>query len=369
MSDLRLFLSGDVMTGRGIDQILPHSNDPILYEPYVKSAETYVNLAETRNGSIPDKVDYEYIWGDALEIYHKYKPDIRIINLETAITSSEDYWKGKGIHYRMHPDNIGTLLAAGIDVCVLANNHVLDWGISGFLETLRILEQNDIQYCGAGENLERAQSPALRSAGNGRVLVFGGGTQTSGIPLSWKAGREKPGVNVLDKLSFDQLQVVKEQIQNVKMEKDIIVFSIHWGGNWGYPVPRRQQRFAHQLIDEADVDIVHGHSSHHVKGIEVYKNKLILYGCGDLLTDYEGITGKENFRDELGIMYFPEMIPETGELKGLSMVPVRVRNFQLHRADVQDAEWLAQLLSREGKKLGTSAELIDSTEIQLHWGG
>ena len=65
-----------------------------------------------------------------------------------------------------------------------------------------------------------------------------------------------------------------------------------------------QSQLAHSLLDEAGVDVIHGHSSHHVKGIEVYKGKAILYGCGDFLTDYEGIQGYEEFRDDLVLMYF-----------------------------------------------------------------
>lgn len=68
---------------------------------------------------------------------------------------------------------------------------------------------------------------------------------------------------------------------------DITVVSVHWGSNWGYEVDDRQIDFAHRLIDEG-VDVVHGHSSHHPRPIEVYREKLILYGCGDTVDDYEG---------------------------------------------------------------------------------
>jgi poly-gamma-glutamate capsule biosynthesis protein CapA/YwtB (metallophosphatase superfamily) len=68
------------------------------------------------------------------------------------------------------------------------------------------------------------------------------------------------------------------------------------------------------LINEAGVDIVHGHSSHHPKGIEVYKNRPILYGCGDFLNDYEGISGYQEYRDDLTLMYFPRMDAASGKL-------------------------------------------------------
>lgn len=101
-----LFLCGDVMTGRGIDQILPHPSKPHLFEACVSSALDYVELAERRTGPIRRPVDFAYIWGDALEAMRRVGPDLRIINLETAVTTSEHAWPDKGIHYRMHPENL-----------------------------------------------------------------------------------------------------------------------------------------------------------------------------------------------------------------------------------------------------------------------
>ena len=92
---------------------------------------------------------------------------------------------------------------------------------------------------------------------------------------------------------------IKQAVQGVKRAGDIVVVSIHWGGNRGYAIPSAQTRFAHKLIDAAGVDIIHGHSSHHVKGIEICKDKPIIYGCGDFLTDYEGISGQEGYRGDL----------------------------------------------------------------------
>ena len=106
---IKLFLCGDVMIGRGVDQILPHPSKPHLFEPYVRSALDYVEIAEQLHGPIRRPVDFAYIWGDALAELERARPDARIINLETAITTAEDAWPGKGIHYRMHPANAATL--------------------------------------------------------------------------------------------------------------------------------------------------------------------------------------------------------------------------------------------------------------------
>src|SRR3990172_6222042 len=123
--DILLFLSGDVVTARGIDQILPHPSDPILFEPCVRDARRYVELAEAAGAPIPSPASFGYVWGDALDIWEEIRPDIRVINLETSITRSDDHWPGKGINYRMSPENAQCLVEARIDACTLANNHVL----------------------------------------------------------------------------------------------------------------------------------------------------------------------------------------------------------------------------------------------------
>jgi poly-gamma-glutamate synthesis protein (capsule biosynthesis protein) len=148
---------------------------------------------------------------------------------------------------------------------------------------------------------------------------------------------------------------------------DVVVASIHWGGNWGYSVPDDQISFAHRLIDEG-VSIVHGHSSHHVKTIEVYRERLILYGCGDFLTDYEGISGYEQFRGDLTLMYLIEIDPLQGRLLKARMVPMQVRRFRLNRASVEDSLWLYDLLNRLGAPFNTQAQLESDYSLTLKWG-
>src|SRR5215470_4545915 len=122
---------------------------------------------------------------------------------------------------------------------------------------------------------------------------------------------------------------------------DLSVASIHWSSNWGYEIPHDQIVFAHRLIEEG-VAIVHGHSSHHVKAIEVFKGRLILHGCGDFLTDYEGISGYEMFRGDLALMYLIELDSCTGELITARLVPMSMRRFRLERTSADDAEWLCK---------------------------
>jgi poly-gamma-glutamate synthesis protein (capsule biosynthesis protein) len=362
-----LFLAGDVMIGRGVDQVLPHPADPQIYESYVKSAEDYVRLAERANGPIHRPVAFDYIWGDALSELDRRKPDARIINLETAVTGHTSP-EPKGINYRMSPANIGVITAAGIDCCVLANNHVLDWGRTGLLEGLATLERAGILCCGAGRNESAAAEPAiLQLPGRGRVLVFAFASPDAGVPLRWAATADGPGVNVIPHLTLGAADRIGAHIRAVANAGDIVVASIHWGGNWGYEIEQEQIEFAHHLIDAGGVDIVHGHSSHHVKGIEVHRGKLILYGCGDFIDDYEGITGYEEFRDDLVLMYFPTLQSNDGKLISLEMVPLQIRNMRLNRASREDTQWLASTLDREGKALDTGVRLGPDDVLQLEW--
>ncbi|MEW6382011.1 MAG: CapA family protein [bacterium] len=365
---ITLFFCGDVMTGRGIDQVMPCPSDPILYEPYMTDARGYVEIAEEANGPIPKPVSFSYIWGDALTEWERMKPDLKIINLETSITESGDYWESKDIHYRMNPANIPCLTAAGIDCCALANNHILDWGYAGLAETVRTLKRARVHGTGAGRNLKEAQNPAvMKVRGKGRVTVFSFGSPTSGIPLAWAASEDKAGVNLLKDFSGDTVRDIQEQIRELKQPGDIVVASIHWGGNWGYEVSREEREFARKLVDEAGVDMIHGHSSHHVKGIEVYRDKLITYGCGNFLDDYEGIGGHEAFRDDLGLMFFAKLDPLTGKLASLHMTPTQIKNFRVNRASGADARWLSEVLNREGKKFGTAVELSRDKTLILRW--
>jgi poly-gamma-glutamate synthesis protein (capsule biosynthesis protein) len=367
MDTIGLFLCGDVMTGRGIDQILATPSDPTLHEGYLESAEEYVALAEIRSGPIPRRVAPAYIWGDALAELERSRPDLRIVNLETSATVSGE-WVPKGINYRMHPANIACLTAAAVDCCTLANNHVLDWGEPGLIETLETLERAGIRTAGAGRDRAAAEAPAVLTVGGGRrVLVFSMGMASSGVPRNWAAGPARPGVDYLPDLSQRSVEGIARRVETVRQAGDVVVLSIHWGANWGYEVADEERAFARGLIDTGAVHLVHGHSSHHPKGIEVYRGRLILYGCGDFINDYEGIRGHEAFRGDLGLMYLPALEAATGRLASLGMVATQMKRLQVRRAADADARWLAAMLDREGRGFGTRSELMPEGRIQLRW--
>jgi poly-gamma-glutamate capsule biosynthesis protein CapA/YwtB (metallophosphatase superfamily) len=284
-----------------------------------------------------------------------------------SVTSSDDYWPDKEVLYRMHPQNIGSLTAARIDCCCLANNHVLDWGYPGLRETLRTLDTAGVAGVGAGHNVGEAAAPAvLNIAGRCRVLVFAFGSPTSGIPREWTATDDGPGVNLVEDLSRETARPIAARMRQLRQAGDVTVASIHWGGNWGYEIPDAQIDFAHQLIEEG-VDVVHGHSSHHVKAMEVYRERLILYGCGDFLTDYEGISGYQHFRRDLALMYLVKVDPRDGRLMEARLVPLQSRRFRLTHAKMADAQWLCGLLNRVGARFSTRVQLEADNSLVLRW--
>jgi poly-gamma-glutamate synthesis protein (capsule biosynthesis protein) len=355
------------MTGRAIDQILPHPSKPELQEQYMHDARGYLALAERANGDIPHPASLAYVWGDALAELERRRPAVRIVNLETSVTRSDTPWP-KGINYRMHPDNVGCLAAADIDCCTLANNHVLDWRRDGLVETLATLRHARIAMTGAGADLDAAQAPAILALGEGaRLLVFAAATGDSGVPAEWAATSGRPGVHRLPDLSTKTAEKIVALVRRHRRSGDRVLFSVHWGGNWGYAIPRAQRAFAHALIDEAGVDIVHGHSSHHPRGIEVYRDRLILYGCGDLLNDYEGIEGHEAYRGELGLMYFPTLDATSGRLRELELVPTRIRRFRINHAGREDRAWLLAMLQRECRSLGSEVEANAEGAFTVQW--
>jgi len=175
------------------------------------------------------------------------------------------------------------------------------------------------------------------------------------------------GVNLLTDLSESSIAGIVEQMARVRRPGDVVIASIHWGANWGNDVPEEQARFARALIDRAAVSIVHGHSSHHAKAIEIHCNRLILYGCGDFLNDYEGIRGYEEFRDDLPLMYFADVDPANGELVALAMVALQIRRFQLVRASQADTDWLLRQFNQVSRAFGSRLDLKPDGRFALSW--
>lgn len=355
------------MTGRGIDQILASPVDPTIHEQWARSAIDYVDLCEKRSGPIPTPVGAAYVWGDVKVALDDRMVDARVINLETAVTERGEPWPGKGIHYRMSPANLDALTAAGIDVCCLANNHVLDWSYAGLEETLASLAGAGLAVCGAGLDRDRAWRPVTLHLNGCDVSVLSVGMTSSGIPPEWEAGIDAPGVAIIPPEPSSTVELIARSTAGLDENDGLLIVSIHWGPNWGYEIPSHQREIARHLIDQAAVDVVFGHSSHHPTGIEVHNGRPILYGCGDLVNDYEGIVGHDRFRPDLRVAYFLDFDPHTKCLRELELVPFVTKQFRLEWASGEDTDWLAARLTEESQRLGTRFEVTGDRSLLAIW--
>jgi len=157
---LTVFLCGDVMAGRGVDQVLPRPGDPELRERYAADARASGGLAERAHGPIPRPAGFAWPGGGALPVLADAAPDVRVINRETRITRSRGFAAGKAICYRVSPGNVPCLAAVRPGACALANNHVLDFGRRGLADTLQAVSGAGRRAAGAGRDAGQARRPS-----------------------------------------------------------------------------------------------------------------------------------------------------------------------------------------------------------------
>ncbi|KAJ3089750.1 hypothetical protein HK102_005584 [Quaeritorhiza haematococci] len=341
--------AGDVMLGRLVDQILPfhvrHEED-----------EMHARYFKARWPELRDNVGFEYPWGELINYFRE--SDLNIINLETAVTTHPTPYPNKTFNYRMHPGNINTLLAARIDYCSLANNHTLDFGVRGLVETVETLERSGIGFAGCGETKEQARNPYILTRGGIRFAFL----SASDHPSEWSRFPEFHFVNTHD----PDLDVLEKLIDVARRSADVVVFSFHWGPNYAWG-----------------------------NGIEIYKSRPILYGCGDFVDDY---AVDPEYRNNLGFLhrlhYRRDQQPSTSSQKGstsgpgraptsasravspqdekmhldyIELIPTRIEKFRVRKAKVSpapgargisgagedEAGWLASTMTELCQGLGT----------------
>jgi poly-gamma-glutamate synthesis protein (capsule biosynthesis protein) len=199
------------------------------------------------------------------------------------------------------------------------------------------------------------------------VLLSSWATPSSGVPQDWAASRTRAGVALLPELSERTADAVAQAIAHVRRPGDIVILSLHWGGNWGFALPHEHRDFAHLLIERGVADLVHGHSSHHPLPIEVHRGRAIVYGCGDLLNDYEGIGAHGHLRSDLACLYLVTLADD-GRLERLEIVPLQLRRLRLQRADATGRSWLRRVFAEEGQELGTGVSDAEEGSFALRWG-
>lgn len=312
MESERAFLSigftGDVMIGRLVEEVLTES-------------------------------DPSYIWGDTLPVLNS--TDINIINLEAALTNS-DRAIYKTFNFRAKPERVEVLKLASVDVVNLANNHTLDYSEEGLIETLKVLKNAKIPYVGAGENLDEARMPVIIERKGVKVGILG---FTDNEP-SWIATKHSPGTNYID-INMRGLEVVKDAVEKLRKDVDIVILSIHWGPNMRERPTQRFQEFARGVIDSG-VDIFHGHSAHIFQGIEIYKKKVIFYDTGDFVDDYYVDPVLRNDHSFFNIAE----VSKDG-IAAVRLIPTHIGNCQVNLARGIEKEETMKRMQMLSKELGT----------------
>jgi poly-gamma-glutamate synthesis protein (capsule biosynthesis protein) len=289
----------------------------------------------------------EYPWGDILPIFQG--ADIRICNLECVIADGGSPWTQtpKVFHFRSDAKNVEVLKAAGISVVSLANNHTLDFGREAMSEMLKKLDQAGIGCAGAGHNLQDAVRPEML---RGSLLQVGFLAFTDNEP-AWEATQDRAGVFYVPVDTNDvRAKNLLALINQTKKEVDLLIVSAHWGPNWGYRPQPQHIPFAHALID-AGADIIFGHSCHVFQGTEIYKERPVLYSCGDFIDDY-AIDPVE--RNDQSFIFIVE-VTDGGKIQSLQLYPTVIKDFQARLANQTEAQEIATKMRRLCEELGTES--------------
>ncbi len=202
------------------------------------------------------------------------KADLTIINLEAPLTTAEIPVE-KPYVFKARPEYVNVLKAGHVGLVNLANNHIYDYGEQGLLQTIQILEQNDIPYIGAGRNLTQARKPAIFRI-KGLKLAFLGYYGLSAHEESHPATDTEPGT------ALRNLKFIKKDIQKLKGKVDFITVVFHWGQEKENLPEEDQIWFAHRVIDYG-ANLIVGHHPHVLQGIEKYKEGIIVYSLGDFI--------------------------------------------------------------------------------------
>lgn len=296
--------------------------------------------------------DPAFPWGDVLPILRQ--ADVRFANLECVLAGDGTPVPGKVFHFRSDVKNVECLKSAAIDVVALANNHVLDFGVDALREMLTALDQHGILRAGAGTDLDAARRPAVRRVGPHAVgfVAF-----TDNQP-DWEATGRAPGIHYVpvddpgDRRAMELLDLVRR----TKARVQLLIVSAHWGANWGSEVPPGHQSLGRALI-EAGADVVFGHSAHIFRGVEIYRNRPVVYSAGDFVDDYAVDPDERNDQSFIFLLRTRGSLPHM-----LRLHPTEITRLHTGLAR-RSARKIADRMQRLSARLGTPSRWIEDDNV------
>jgi poly-gamma-glutamate synthesis protein (capsule biosynthesis protein) len=307
-------------------------------------------------------VQTDFITGNALNIFHDLleeiiDSDLSIVNLECPLVSHiSPIKKGRGAILQAKPDAIRGFIAAKWKVINLANNHSFDHGAQGLLETIDIIKKAGLSFIGAGANIEEANMPFIKNIKGENIIVYAMAEREFSV-----ADRKSPGANPLDLINF---------INTINKYKQfgIFIVLIH-GGKEYYPYPTPEMiRRCHFMIDMGADAVICSHT-HCPLPWEIYSNKPIIYGLGNLIFEsknkmpdywYKGYLAKLEI-DNKSVIFKPIPYLQSMNFQGAKKMDIisekifinelENRSAKLKNIDFIEKEWIKFSLQNKEKYL------------------
>lgn len=231
-----------------------------------ESAVTTAQLDASENG-ISDCISPELIqiMQDA---------DLMCLNNEFTFSTNGSPMEGKMYTFRANPERVAVLQEMGVDVVQLANNHVYDYGKQALLDTFTTLENADIDYFGAGKNLEEAMEPVYYEI-DGKTIALVAASRAEKFKMTPQATETEPGI-----LRCYDTELFIEAIKEADENADFVIAVVHWGTEYSYDLEDVQLSTGKEYLDAGADAIIGGHS-HCLQGMEYYDGKPIIYSLGN----------------------------------------------------------------------------------------
>lgn len=292
-----------------------------------------------------------HFWGDVGPLLRR--ADAVIANLECAITTSQQPWQRtpKVFHFGADPKAVEVLQAGNVRGVSLANNHVLDFEVAGFRDTLRLLDRAGIAHAGAGETVTEARAPALIELEGATIGLL---AVTDNEP-PFAAGPTRPGVAYIElENDVETLPPSAAEIASLRRAgAGLVVVSCHLGPSMLMRPSARIQDY-HRALAVRGADIVHGHSAHLVQGVELTARSLILHDTGDFLDDY---AVDKDLRNDWSFVFLVDLAPEG--VKRLTLVPVLLSFAEVNLAPPGEREPLCARMKALSSKFGVALQECD----------
>lgn len=270
--------------------------------------------------------------------------DLVVVNLETPLTNNN---RARGF-FISNPEYAKVMKSAGVSLVSLANNHIFDAGESGFIDTVRNLDEMGIYHTGDGRNLKEARA-GKRLQINGMDMVFLSYTQWC-IHRYASVAYEYPGILPMDR------KIIIEDTNTAKENADFVFVSLHWGYEDQPNIHPKQVGIAHEIID-AGADAIIGHHPHVPHGIEIYKKRPIFYSLGNFIF---GHAKKSWIHDNL----LAELIIDQKQIKNVLLYPISGKGQELMQPIVVEGERAKTLLcDLQIKSIGFGTKIFIQNNI------